>query len=120
MLKQIRRENWIRSIHSSLAIEQNSLTVEQVNDIIVGKKVLGPLQDIREVKNVYEAYELLIRLNPYSVKGLLKAHKVMMADFVKKAGIIYVVKEIEIASIGQVVYFSFMNLNLYILMQAAM
>lgn len=84
---KLRRENRIRSIHSSLAIEQNSLTVEQVSDIVAGKRVLGPLQDIREVKNAYEAYELLIHLNPYSVKDLLKAHKVMMADLVKEAGI---------------------------------
>ncbi|MCM1425234.1 MAG: Fic family protein [Eubacterium sp.] len=83
---KLRRENRIRSIHSSLAIEQNSLTVGQVRDIIAGKRILGPLQDIREVKNAYEAYELLIRLNPYSVKDLLKAHKVMMTGLVKEAG----------------------------------
>lgn len=83
----LRRENRIRSIHSSLAIEQNSLTVNQVSDIIEGKRVLGPPQDIREVKNAYEAYELLTRLNPYSVKDLLKAHKVMMGDLVKESGV---------------------------------
>ena len=53
----LRRENRIKSIHSSLAIEQNTLTLEQVSDIIDGKRVLGPPQDIREVKNAYEAYE---------------------------------------------------------------
>lgn len=83
---KLRRENRIRSIHSSLAIEQNSLTIDQVSDIIEGKRVLGPPQDIREVKNAYEAYELLTRLNPYSVKDLLKAHKTMMADLVKESG----------------------------------
>ena len=83
---KLRRENRIRSIHSSLAIEQNSLTVDQVSDIIDGKRVLGPPQDIREVKNAYEAYELLTRLNPYSIKDLLKAQKVMMADLVKESG----------------------------------
>lgn len=80
------RENRIRSIHSSLAIEQNSLTVDQVSDIIEGKRVLGPLEDIREVKNAYEAYELLTHLNLYKVKDLLKAHKVMMTELVKEAG----------------------------------
>ena len=50
----LRRENRIRSIHSSLAIEQNTLTLDQVTDIIDGKRVLGPPQDIREVKNAYE------------------------------------------------------------------
>lgn len=83
---KLRRENRIRSIHSSLAIEQNSMTVDQVSDIIDGKRVLGPPQDIREVKNAYEAYELLTRFNPYSVKDLLKAHKVMMHDLVKESG----------------------------------
>ena len=47
----LRRESRIRSIHSSLAIEQNTLTLEQVSDVIDGKRVLGPPQDIREVKN---------------------------------------------------------------------
>ena len=83
---RLRRENRIRSIHSSLAIEQNSLTIEQVSDIIEGKRVLGPPQDIREVKNAYEAYELLTKLNPYSIKDLLKAHRVMMVNLVKEAG----------------------------------
>lgn len=83
---KLRRKNRIRSIHSSLAIEQNSLTVGQVSDIIEGKRVLGPPQDIREVKNAYEAYELLTRMNPYSVKDLLKSHKIMMSDLVKESG----------------------------------
>ena len=54
--------------------------MDQVSDIIDGKRVLGPPQDIREVKNAYEAYEMLTRLNPYSIKDLLKAHKVMMSE----------------------------------------
>ncbi len=83
---KLRRENRIRSIHSSLAIEQNSLSVEQVSDIILGKRILGPPQDIKEVKNAYEAYELLVKLNPYSIKDLLKAHKVMMTGLVKEDG----------------------------------
>ena len=83
---RLRRENRVKSIHSSLAIEQNSLTVEQVSDIVDGKRVLGPPQDIREVQNAYEAYELLTRLNPYSVKDLLKAHKMMMDGLVREAG----------------------------------
>jgi len=83
---KLRRENRVKSIHSSLAIEQNSLTVDQVSDIIDGKRVLGPPQDIREVQNAYEAYEMLTKLNPYSVKDLLKAHKIMMEGLVKEAG----------------------------------
>lgn len=83
---RLRRENRVRSIHSSLAIEQNSLTLDQVSDVIDGKRVLGPPQDIREVKNAYQAYELLAELNPYSIKDLLKAHKIMMDGLVEKAG----------------------------------
>ena len=83
---KLRRKNRVKSIHSSLAIEQNSLSIDQVSDVIDGKRVLGPPQDIREVKNAYEAYELMTKLDPYSVKDLLKAHKIMMAGLVKEAG----------------------------------
>ncbi len=83
---RLRRESRIRSIHSSLAIEQNTLTLNQVTDVIDGKTVFGPLQDIREVKNAYEAYERVSALNPYSVKNLLLAHKIMMEGLVGEAG----------------------------------
>ena len=84
---KLRRDNRIKSIHSSLAIEQNTLTEEQVSDVIDGKRVLGPPQDIREVQNAYEAYEIMTKLNPYSVKDILKAHKIMMEGLVKEAGL---------------------------------
>lgn len=83
---KLRRENRIKSIHSSLAIEQNTLTLEQVTDVINGKTVLGPPQDIREVQNAYQAYERVSALDPYSVKNLLLAHKIMMDGLVKEAG----------------------------------
>ena len=83
----LRRENRIRSIHSSLAIEQNTLTLDQVTDIVNGKRVLGPPEDVREAKNAYEAYELASQLNPYDVRDLLKAHKIMMGGLVREAGI---------------------------------
>ena len=82
----LRRENQIKTIHSSLAIEQNTLTLKQVTDVINGKRILGPPQDIREVKNAYEAYERVSVLDPYSVKNLLFAHKIMMEGLVKEAG----------------------------------
>ena len=82
----LRRENRIRSIHSSLAIEQNTLSLDQVSDVIGGKRVLGPPQDIREVKNAYKAYEYISGLDPYSVKDLLLAHRLMMEGLVKEAG----------------------------------
>ena len=82
----LRRENWIKSIYSSLAIEQNTLSLDQVSDVINGKRVLGPPEDIREVKNAYEAYERVSELDPYSVKNLLYAHKLMTEGLVKEAG----------------------------------
>jgi len=77
----LRRENRIKTIHSSLAIEHNSLSLEQVTAILDGKRVL-----VREVKNAYEAYELLTKLNPFSVKDLLNAHRLMMNGLVKENG----------------------------------
>ena len=82
----LRRENRIKSIYSSLAIEQNTLSLDQVSDVIDGKRVLGSPEDIREVKNAYEAYERVSKLDPYSVKNLLYAHKLMMEGLVKEAG----------------------------------
>ena len=82
----LRRESRIKSIYSSLAIEQNTLSLDQVTDVIEGKRILGPPQDIREVQNAYEAYERASSLNPYSVKSLLSAHKLLMDGLVKEAG----------------------------------
>ena len=83
---QLRKKNRIRTIHSSLAIENNSLTIEQITAIIEGKRVLGPPNEIQEVKNAVQAYELLLNLNPYKQKDLLKAHQLMMNDLVKNSG----------------------------------
>ena len=80
----LRRENRIKTIHSSLAIEHNSLSLEQVTAILDGKRVLGNPNEIKEVKNAYEAYELLTKLNPFSVKDLLNAHRLMMNGLVKE------------------------------------
>ena len=82
----LRRENRIKSIYSSLAIEQNTLSLDQVSDVINGKRVLGPPEDIREVKNAYEAYERVSELDPYSIKNLLYAHKLMTEGLVKEVG----------------------------------
>ena len=73
----LRRNNKIKSVHSSLAIESNSLSLNQVRDVINGKTVLGPQKEIQEVKNAYEAYNMLDQLNHTSQKDLLKTHSVM-------------------------------------------
>jgi Fic family protein len=83
---RLRRDNHIRSIHSSLAIENNSLSLEQVTDIINGKRVLGAPQEIREVKNAYEVYARIDDFDPYNVNHMLKAHKILMDDLTKEAG----------------------------------
>ena len=82
----LRKENRIRTIHSSLAIERNSLSLEQVTAIIDGKRVLGSPNEIKEVQNAYEAYELMLSLDPSSVDDLLKAHKLMMNGLVPENG----------------------------------
>lgn len=83
---ELRKENRIKTIHSSLAIENISLSLEQITAIIEGKRVLGSPNEIQEVKNALQAYELLLTLNPYEEKDLLKAHKLMMADLVERNG----------------------------------
>lgn len=83
---ELRKENRIKTIHSSLAIENNSLSLEQITAIIEGKRVLGSPNEIQEVKNALQAYELLLTLNSYEEKDLLKAHKLMMADLVERNG----------------------------------
>ena len=83
---QLRRQNRILSVYSSLAIEQNTLSLSQVTAVIEGKRVLGPPKDIQEVRNAFEAYEKLAALNPESVEDLLLAHGLMMKGLVPDAG----------------------------------
>ena len=83
---QLRKKNRIKTIQSSLAIENNSMTIEQVTAIVDGKRVFGPPNEIQEVKNAIDAYELLFELDPFKAKDLLKAHKLMMADLVNENG----------------------------------
>ena len=83
---QLRRENRIKTIQSSLAIENNSLSLDQVTAIVEGKRVLGAPNEIQEVKNAIDAYELMLELDPYKEKDMLKAHKLMMTDLVHECG----------------------------------
>ena len=82
----LRRTNRIRTIHGSLAIEQNTLTLDQVTAVLDGKTVLAPPKDIAEVKNAYEIYERLDELDPYSVDDLLLAHGIMTRGLVEESG----------------------------------
>lgn len=83
----LRRVNRIRTIHGSLAIEQNTLSLEQVTAVLNGKQVLAPPKDIAEVKNAYEIYERLDELDPYSVDDLLTAHGIMTRGLVDESGV---------------------------------
>ena len=82
----LRRTNRIRTIYGSLAIEQNTLSLEQVTAVLNGKHVLAPPKDIAEVKNAYEIYERLDELDPFSVDDLLTAHGIMTRGLVEESG----------------------------------
>ena len=83
---ELRRKSRIRSIHSSLAIENNQLSLFQVEDVINGKPVIGEQKDIQEVKNAYQAYEQIEKVNPYSVEDLKKIHGILTFLIEKDAG----------------------------------
>ena len=82
----LRRENRIKTIHSSLAIEHNSLSLEQVTAIINGQRILGNPNEIREVKNAYDSYEIMLELDPYLIEDLLRAHEIMMRHLINENG----------------------------------
>lgn len=82
----LRRTNRIQTIYSSLAIEQNTLDIEQVTAVLSGKRVIAPPKDIAEVQNDYEIYDNMDKLNPYSIDDLLKAHSVMERGLLNEAG----------------------------------
>lgn len=75
---QLRRGNRIRTIQASLAIEHNSLTVEQVTAVLEGKRVLGLPREIQEVRNAFADYEHLLQWQPHNQKHLLAAHGLLM------------------------------------------
>ncbi len=82
---RLRRANRIKTIHSSLAIEGNTLSEGEVQAVLEGKKVVAPLKEIQEVKNAIKTYELYPKLNPFSIQDLLLAHGTMMSGLVDEA-----------------------------------
>ena len=82
----LRHNNRIRSIYASLAIEANSLSLDEVRGVVGGKTVLGPAKEIQEVKDAYEAYGLLGRFDPYSLAALLRLHGIMTKGTVSESG----------------------------------
>lgn len=83
----LRRNNRIRSIHSSLAIEANSLSLDEVRSVISGKTVIGPQKEIQEVKNAYQAYGMLGRFDPYDLNDLKRLHGVMTYPTEQESGV---------------------------------
>jgi len=83
---ELRKENRIKTIHSSLWIEANTLTLEQVTDIVEGKPVIGPEKDILEVRNAIIAYDELLNCNPYKEKDFLRQHGLLMKGLMDNPG----------------------------------
>lgn len=83
---RLRKVNRIKTIHSSLAIEGNPLSEEEVKDIVNGKQVVAPLRQIQEVKNAINVYDMYPNLDPFKEKDLLKAHGIMMKALTDDAG----------------------------------
>lgn len=82
----LRRNNRIKSIHSSLAIEANSLSVDEVRAVVNGKAVIGPQKEIQEVKNAYNAYEQIGSFDPYSISELKRMHGILTKFLVDESG----------------------------------
>jgi Fic family protein len=83
---ELRRKNRLRTIKDSLAIEGNTLNLDQVTAIFEGKRVIGPHRDVLEVQNALRLYESLHEITPNSPKGLLLAHGLLMKGLIEDAG----------------------------------
>jgi Fic family protein len=83
---KLRRANRIRTIQGSLAIEGNSLSIDQVTAVFEGKRVLGPKKDILEAQNANKVYEAAATFDPFSIKSMLNAHKILMKGLIAEAG----------------------------------
>lgn len=86
LLPELRRSNRIRTIQASLAVEQNTLTLEQVTAVLDGKIVMGSPREIQEVRNAFAAYEAMERWHPHRLADLLSAHALLMAGLLDDAG----------------------------------
>jgi len=83
---QLRKQNRIKTIHSSLRIEGNTLTEEQVTALLDNKRVLGPKKDIQEVLNAIKVYDQLSIFDPYSRESFLSAHELLMGGLIEQLG----------------------------------
>ncbi len=83
---ELRKKNRIKTIHSSLEIEGNTLTIEQITDLLDNKRVIAPQKDVLEVKNAIKVYDNLHKFDVYDIESLFSAHKMLMANLVENAG----------------------------------
>lgn len=83
---RLHRINRIKTIQGSLAIEGNTLTIDQITAILDGKPVIAPINEVQEIRNAIKAYELLETLNSNNIEDLLKAHLTMEAGLIDDAG----------------------------------
>ncbi|MFZ4454923.1 MAG: Fic family protein [Bacteroidales bacterium] len=102
---ELRKKNRIKTIHSSLVIEGNTLTMEQITAILENRRIVGPKKDILEVKNAITVYDYLDKLNPYSFDSFCEAHALLMNGLVESAGrlrseSVGIVKGAEVAHIA--------------------
>jgi len=79
---KLRKENRIKTIHSSLSIEGNTLTEEQITALIENRRIIGPEKDVNEVLNAIKVYDQLKSFDPKSSKSFLKAHEILMKGLV--------------------------------------
>jgi len=100
----LRKQNRVRSIHSSCSIEANSLSFDQVQDIINGKTVVGPKKDIIEIKNAIKAYDAIETVNPFSTKDLKRIHGIIGKDVIENAGAFRTGNEGVVDENGNVVF----------------
>lgn len=82
----LRKAHRVRTIQGSLAIEGNSLGLDQVTAILEGKRILGKKAEIQEVMNAIAVYDRMAEFDPYSTRSLLKAHRLMMRNLLDNAG----------------------------------
>lgn len=82
----LRKRNRIKTIQASLAVEGNTLSIDQITALIENKRVLGPAKDIKEVSNAINVYGKLDKFSPFIEKSFLSAHKILMQGLIRNAG----------------------------------
>lgn len=83
---ELRKRNRIKTIQASLAVEGNTLSIDQITALIENKRIIGPAKDIKEVSNAIEVYQQLSKFNPFIEQSFFSAHKILMQGLIKNAG----------------------------------